>query len=310
MIRLLIIGRDAEKWRQNLGHWEDRSIEIETEALPAAGVRNFSETTPDAVGIAEPDRSPRIEPIATAIRERPLGRIVPILTFGTPYRGEADLDLAGSVGADQGAEALVGVLEDLLEVSLDPPPESPAGESAESQRRDDLALGGSADPGGGMPDGTELSSPSGDARERAGDERLARELAADQKRVEVEGAVEYPDYTIEPLEEGEEEGVQSGVTADGDGTPAEPEEIRRKLEEVRHENYFEVLNLAPTADGDEVRAAHRRLRRRFEPGRLDAETAGRYEAELDEIRDAFDDARAVLGDDELRAAYRAKTASN
>lgn len=306
MIRLLIIGRDAEKWRQNLGRWEDRSIEIETESLPAAGVRNFSETTPDAVGIAEPDRSPRIEPIATAIRERPLGRIVPILTFGTPYRGEADLDLAGSVGADQGAEVLVGVLEDVLEVSLDPPPDAVVGESAQDQGRGEFD--------GGMPSGVERSRPSGDARERAGDERLARELAADQKRAQIEGAVEYPDYTIEPLEEAPEEGggggVQPGRAPAGEETPAEPEEIRRKLKEVRHENYFEVLNLLPTSDGDEVRAAYRRLRRRFERDRLDSETAERFEAELEEIRDAFDDARAVLGDDELRALYRSKTASN
>jgi len=118
MVRLLIIGRDAGAWREELAGWEGELLEVDAETLPSAGVRSFSETSPDAVAIAEPDGSPRIEPIARALQDQPLGQLVPIVTLEATYRGDEDLGIAAEVGANAGAEGLIERLEELLEAVM------------------------------------------------------------------------------------------------------------------------------------------------------------------------------------------------
>jgi preprotein translocase subunit Sec63 len=86
-----------------------------------------------------------------------------------------------------------------------------------------------------------------------------------------------------------------------------PERIRRKLRAVRHEDYYAILELRRGADGPAIREAYRRQIESFAPSRLPPDLAHKYLAELHEIRDALEDAWAVLGDASLREAYLAHT---
>ncbi len=77
----------------------------------------------------------------------------------------------------------------------------------------------------------------------------------------------------------------------------DPERVAAKSAQVREGDYFAILDLDRAADGADVAAAWRRLREEFagdEPG-----------AEVAEILAVIDEARRVLADDALRAAYRA-----
>ena len=309
MIRLLIIGKDAEQWRQGLGFWEGETLEVDTEALPAGGIRTFAETSPDAVAIAEPDGS-RTEPIIEAIRERPLGQIVPVVVLGERV-GEADFDVAAAVDSADGAKALVVELEDILEVSLEPGARhaqtSSAGiEVSEPSQEGDLTQKSTEIPT--VRPGQEAPSQNAslaDAMDAAGGEGAQGEG----------GQVEHRDYVIEPLEESAPQshpgiGGPSRQSTPSGLNPAErpaAEDIRRKLKEVRHEDYFVILGLPRTAGADEVREAYRELKARHRPKILPDELADKFEAELEEINDALDDARAVLGDDDLRQAYLSRT---
>jgi DnaJ-class molecular chaperone len=81
------------------------------------------------------------------------------------------------------------------------------------------------------------------------------------------------------------------------------ETIKRKLRAVRHEDYYAILELRRGAEGAVVREAFHRLYRRFDSREIDFELAHRFEEELGELRDALEDAWAVLGDSKLRESY-------
>ncbi|HFE46179.1 MAG TPA: hypothetical protein ENJ18_11910 [Nannocystis exedens] len=77
------------------------------------------------------------------------------------------------------------------------------------------------------------------------------------------------------------------------------------LERARSGDYFDLLGLPQSASRGELRRAHHRLRQTFADEHLEASTLKTMAAELQELRAAVDEARDVLLDDALRAAYLA-----
>jgi len=319
VIRLLIIGRDAERWRDRLNGWAGKTLDIACETLPSAGMRNFADNSPDAVAIAEPDQSPKIEPIVEAIRERPLGQIVPVVLLGATFVDDEKLHIASAVDTEAGGEALVGELESILDVDLEPAPRH-----AQTMEEPDLEVARTEEGDQRTFESTEIPTVrEGAAEPDDVDPRGARPPSRTAGRGEASGAtrdpeserIERPNYILEPLDESEGGGAAESSAPIGDEMSSGMEAvarpdgaaIRRKLKEVRHEDYFVILGLRRGADADEVREAYRRMKARFREDRLDFELAETFEAELEEINDALDDARAVLGDDALRQAYREGT---
>ncbi len=314
MIRLLIIGRDADAWRDRLAPWTGETLEVVTEALPAAGIRSFAENSPDAVMVAEPADSEKRVPIVEAIRERPLGRIVPVVMAGSEPPEEVREEVASNIGREETGERLVSELEVLLEVELEAEPRHDR-----TTNRPDLEVGRSeaaADEEGPTFVSTEIPTV------REGQDEPARTSPRGgrperREAPEGEAGVERHDYLIEPL------GGQSRETERTDGAPPrEPGQhqgdargaeapdaaaVRRKLKQVRHEDYFVILDVPRGAGSGEVRQAYREMKARFRREGLDIQLAERFEAELDEINDALDDARAVLGDESLRERYLERT---
>ena len=81
------------------------------------------------------------------------------------------------------------------------------------------------------------------------------------------------------------------------------ESIRHKLKQVRHEDYYVILEVRRGAEGTTIKQAYQRLMTRFDPQGLEFEVSRQFFHELAEIRDAFEDAWAVLGEPRLRQAY-------
>lgn len=100
------------------------------------------------------------------------------------------------------------------------------------------------------------------------------------------------------------ESVEDDAVSGGPEPPAATEPaVERKLEEVRHSDYFTVLEVDSTADRPAVQRAYRRLKRQFERQRLDDGLLDERSEAIDEIHEALDDALAVLSKDSLRSAY-------
>ena len=81
--------------------------------------------------------------------------------------------------------------------------------------------------------------------------------------------------------------------------------IRTALGPARKGDYFALLDLPVQASRGELRRAHHRLRQTFSDEHLEVRTRTSMAAELRELRAALDEARDVLLDDALRAAYLA-----
>jgi DNA-binding response OmpR family regulator len=80
--------------------------------------------------------------------------------------------------------------------------------------------------------------------------------------------------------------------------------IRNKHAQVCEADYFALLGLGADASAHEVRRAYERLRREFDQEVVPPDLAGEFSRELAEIVQVLDEAYQVLGDDELRQAYR------
>jgi hypothetical protein len=79
--------------------------------------------------------------------------------------------------------------------------------------------------------------------------------------------------------------------------------IKEMLRSVRHEDYFAILGVSRTVDTEFVNEAFYREYHRFDPAEIDFSVAQTHYHELLEIRDAIEDAWAVLGSEALRDAY-------
>ena len=85
--------------------------------------------------------------------------------------------------------------------------------------------------------------------------------------------------------------------------PVDDAVVERKLREVRHENYFAILEVSIDAQPHTLRDAFQTQSRRFEAANIPPDVGQRWDEELREIRDAIADAWAVLGSDGLRERY-------
>jgi len=98
--------------------------------------------------------------------------------------------------------------------------------------------------------------------------------------------------------------VLSAVAAVEPAT-ALPDAIARKLRDVRHGSYFDVLEVAPEATRYDLDAAYDRQTARFLPPEVPLDVARDFAAPLAEVREGLEDAFAVLADPALRTAYMA-----
>lgn len=81
--------------------------------------------------------------------------------------------------------------------------------------------------------------------------------------------------------------------------------VQAKYAQVECADYFALLELPPEASAADVRRAYERLQPQFLPKAVPYRCRMAMERELRQILLLLDEARAVLGNDELRAAYRA-----
>jgi DnaJ-class molecular chaperone len=72
---------------------------------------------------------------------------------------------------------------------------------------------------------------------------------------------------------------------------------------VRRADYFTILGLSRTATPYEIRASAQRLLAELDPDRWAGVIEAGVPERLAEVRQVVDEARQVLTDDELRAAY-------
>ncbi|MEZ4384423.1 MAG: J domain-containing protein [Nannocystaceae bacterium] len=100
---------------------------------------------------------------------------------------------------------------------------------------------------------------------------------------------------------------EDGAAEAGDEADAalDRRRILARLALARDGDYFALLGRPADASRGELRRAHRDLQRAFADERLEPQTRAELADELAELRAALDEARDVLLDDALRAAYLA-----
>lgn len=258
MIRLLIIGPQAPKWGEAARGWRYERLEVDEARRPAEGLRGLEATPPDAVVVVEEARPERAATLVDALRERPVGRLIPVIVIGP--EGDEGHGADRWLGPSTGAQALREVLEEEFGESLDTPlaPEVSAPDGADEGVQYVLE---------------ELDSPATPSG------------VGPARRMTRDGLVTVPQHL--PAVD----------------TQADEERVRRKLKQVRHADYFAILEVRRGSSSQTIREAFHRLWSVFSERELAFEVAHLLADELDEIRDALEDAWAVLGDPSLRRDY-------
>lgn len=263
--RFLIIGPPAQSWAERLSPLVSDQVHFDQARLPSAGIRQFEETPADLIIIADTKGGPRVETLIQAIRQRALGQLTPILLL-CPLPQE---------------DSVQNRVDDLELAGWLGPDASPEAVLALLEETLGVALKASQSPG---------ETPQGPPQENTS------YFGGD---IILEPIDDAPTTTRELPRGSIFRRPPSQILAQD----LSAEEIRRKLKTVRHEDYYAVLEVRRGAEGQTVREAFHKLHARFDPRKVDFELAHRFQAELDEIRDAFEDAFAVLGDPQLREPY-------
>ena len=286
MIRVLLIGRPSGTWAERL---KDAApgIEVDAARLPSAGIRQFEETPADLIIIVDDVGGQRVETLVQAIRRRPLGQLVGMMLIcplpaGDVGAREAELDLAAWLPPDVTPMQVLGRISEALDV-----------------------------------DSEELRQTLVDPARRAA---VATPVAAEERREEesreeasAQAAYFDGQVVLEPIDEPRKPRAmpRSSIFRSSmpplDAGPLMADDIRRKLKAVRHEDYYAILEIRRGAESQTVREAFHRLTALYDPAHLEFEVAHKFQDELDEIRDALEDAFAVLGDPELREPYLKST---
>jgi hypothetical protein len=269
MVRVLLIGRKAAAFGERIAERASEALELDLARLPAAGLRQFESTPPDALVIIDASSAERAATMVAAVRERPIGQLIPVIVIAPPAGHDEADQVDAWLSPQTPPEKLLADLEEALGVEL--------------QAVEGAAAGVANSP----TEPVDTSSPSSQP--------------------------DQPSYFIEEIDEadGPRRLRRDAIFSSPSGGRARPEDgdhlgeeaIRRKLKAVRHEDYYAILELRRGAEGAVVREAFHRLYRRYDPEELDFELVHRLQDELAEIRDAFEDAWAVLGDPKLRKAY-------
>lgn len=275
MVRLLIIGRPARELADDIDASTCEAVAVEAARRPAAGVRHFESTPADLIVVTDDADTDRVQSLADAIRQRPLGKLVPMIAVA-PADDTGDrirqLELVDWHGPDTPTATIVATIEEALETSI----------------RDDQSASGDA------------------ATTRQTDDPVAPEAAAP------DGSASYldGDVVLEPVDEPDRPRRLDRDSLFDDDGPAAPDgsdvtadELDRKLETVRHDDYYAILEVRRGAESQSVRDAFHRLYNRYDPDSMRFDLVRDRREAIDEIRDALEDAFAVLGDPELRRRY-------
>lgn len=332
MIQILLIGRDAPARVGGLGARAGADFEFDTVALPAAGLRQLEASPPDALIIVESGSARRAATLVRAIRERPLGQLIPILVIGPAPDAEVRRAVDAWLTQEQGDAALWRALQDSLGLDVGPsavgfddqrtptapltfePPSSgnpthSASPAYYIEPIDELPRGGTnpnnTKPNSTNPGGIKPSVPKPHASSPGGPTRTNRPQPPWDTPPADQSPAQAPWNQPQTVDHGsifpssgsrmhDLDGAQGGI--DGRG-------IEQKLQAVRHKDYYAILEIRRGSETSVVREAYQRLYQQFDPDEVEFRIAHRFEAELAEIRDALEDAWAVLGDPALREAY-------
>lgn len=268
MIRILIIGKTSGELAEELAAAGADPLSIETARLPAQGIRAFEAKPPDVVLFAEEDAGARARQLVGALRARPLGALVPLVMVCPAPDVSDPVDVAAELGVSAHVDPLEGADVLLDEIA-----------QAVGVGLDELLAPEALD--ARLEDASEVS------------DFVLERVGPDHYEPPVEAVELRPREALFPVRARRE--VRPGELSVDD--------VERKLREVRHEDYFVLLEVRRGAEGPTIRQAFGRLMARFDPQALDADLAHRLSEQLAEIRDAFEDAWAVLGDPQLRDAY-------
>ena len=293
MIQILLIGRDAAALASALGARAGADFGFETVALPAAGLRHLEASPPDALIIVESGAPARAATLARAIRERPLGQLIPILVVGPAPDEEARAEVDAWVTHAQGDAPLWRALQQSLGLDM-----GPSMHGFGDQRTPTVPF--MTEPESGAPAyyiepiGTPTAAP---------DE--ARALPPWERPETQNAPAQVPWNQPQTIDHGSIFPSSGSRLHDLGASPpgVDGRAIEQKLQSVRHRDYYAILEIRRGSETEVVREAFQRLFQQFDPDAVEFRLAHRFEAELAEIRDALEDAWAVLGDPALREAY-------
>lgn len=301
-MRLMLVGRQAKGLSERLSERLSAQVELDVVRLPAEAIRRFDELPPDALLVCDEAGGGKVASLVKAIKNRPLGQLVPLLLVcpQPPTQDEAvalarELDLHAWLDPEVSASELGRVLAQELEVPYE---QIVSEESASKAERGELAQASNAFDAGYL-----IEPLSDDEEDVEADHSSSLEPLAPSPNPSVEAApVPYLERhaPVAALDRAQLFPARMQPRQAGKVTI---DVIRRKLKEARHEDYYTILEVRRGVDGAMVRQAYQLLMSRFDPETLDFELARRFYHELAEIRDAFEDAYAVLGDPTLRASY-------
>jgi hypothetical protein len=299
MIRLLVIGRSATSWGEKLLALAP-DITVDVARLPAAGIRQLAKTPPDAVFVVEATHAERVSMLVEAVRQQPLGALTPIIAHGDGL--DPTLDVQALLSGADGPSEVLRALEEALELEIgELTAEADAVVTLESPR-------GSATAG----IDADAPQPSGTWPPETTSTRGTSATTAPSEPTETQPArIETPKFILEEIVDDEPPGPRALDRAELFATrprgrsqsDVEDATVKRMLRSVRHEDYYAILGVHRGAETPAIRDAYYRQIERFDPQNVDVDIAHRNHLELSEIRDALEDAWAVLGDADLRADY-------
>lgn len=331
-LRLLVVEFDREA-AAPLTDLHGDIIDVRTAGRAAEAVRAFDTDCPDAVVITIGHKAEKSAALVSALRERPLGALVPLLVVdGGKANGHPIITRDGALetGADRffgrgtPATHIVTAAAELLGIALEISDQTALAASetaaaiADALERDTTSSAGSAPTGEFAP--VPVLPPSKEPLAPLPPVEAGAELAAlgrTPRPVEPSStAVVRTEAAASPPEVQQVQVMQSPVRAPTHPTPrfdparnpkqaapASADAIVRKLRQTRHEDYFTILEVRKGSDPRAIEGSYERLRQRFDPAHVSRPVSDRLHTELAEICDTLDDAFAVLSDAGLREGY-------
>ena len=288
LARLLIIGSDAEQLAEALSAHSGELLEVERARLPAQGIRLFERTPPDALLLIA-RQGDALRALTRALLSRPLGQLVPILAMSPRQESVASPEeLAAELGAsawfalDASPYELLHALAEHLDldelISAPPLPHAPPPLPERAPQ----------------PESTSSQETASAREENSPEPRSPNTLSA----ATLSGA----HSAVSQIDRASLFPARRAAGREGELTE---EMVRRKLREVRHEDYFTILEVRRGAETPVIKDAFMRVMARYDGARIDFEMLHQFHQEIAEIRDAIEDAWAVLGDTDLRRRYLA-----
>lgn len=276
---------------------------IDTARLPAAGLRQLTSTPPDAVLIVEASNPARASALVVAVRQQPLGALTPVIVHGEGI--DPTLDVQANLASANGASEVLRALEEALEFEI--------GELSAETDGGSVVTFETPRPSS-SPDRARAPAPD---RETATEETSRAPTAENPAvtpglRHQGEPArLETPKFILEEIIDEDPDGprrLDRGELFGSRGrrrsqSDVDDSTVKRMLRSVRHEDYYAILGVHRGAETPAVRDAFYRQVERYDPANVDVDVAHRHHLELAEIRDALEDAWAVLGDSDLRTDY-------